>query len=218
MSAETKKQPDLKHAEAVSSPASLGQTVTPEITAADASKPKPASLGEDPVETPVVVLKPVEASEPVVSSPAVQTSAAAPEGSPVHVAPNLLDLVTGRTVTPEEQQAAKAQRDLNEIVHQMLIIGLVISTALMLTGLAFDLVLGREVPTAVPDFGDVFNRVIALRPSGFLALGLLVLIATPILRVIGSILAFLYERDWRFAGITCLVLGVVMVSLVLGKG
>ena len=70
----------------------------------------------------------------------------------------------------------------------------------------------------MPDFGDVFNRVFALRPSGFLALGLLMLIATPILRVIGSILVFLYERDWRYAGITCLVLAIVIVSLVLGKG
>jgi uncharacterized membrane protein len=70
----------------------------------------------------------------------------------------------------------------------------------------------------VPDIGDVVNRVIALRPSGFLALGLLVLIATPILRVIGSIGAFVYERDWRFAGITTLVLGVLILSLVLGRG
>lgn len=100
----------------------------------------------------------------------------------------------------------------------MLVIGLILSTALMLVGLALDLTLGREVPTAVPDFGDIFNRVIALRPSGFLALGLLVLIATPILRVVGSIFAFLYERDWRYTGITLLVLGIVMVSLVMGKG
>ena len=62
-----------------------------------------------------------------------------------------------------------------------------------------------------------FVRVVSLRPSGFLALGLLVLIATPILRVVGSILAFIYERDWRFAGITFLVLIIVMVSLVLGE-
>jgi uncharacterized membrane protein len=51
-----------------------------------------------------------------------------------------------------------------------------------------------------------------------LALGLLVLIATPILRVVGSILAFLYERDWRYAGVTTVVLIVVLISLLLGKG
>ena len=92
-----------------------------------------------------------------------------------------------------------------------------ISTTLLLTGLGLDLVLGREVPTIIPGFMDVFVRVGALRPSGFLALGLLVLIATPVLRVISSIIMFIYERDWRYAGITFLVFMVVVVSVILGK-
>lgn len=164
---------------------------------------------------PVVVLKPEVTAE---QAKGKTDSASVIHRPQVHVASNLLDLVTGRLATPATQQVAKEQRDLNEIVHQMLVIGLILSTTLMLVGLALDLALGREVPTAVPDFGDIFNRVIALRPSGFLALGLLVLIGTPILRVVGSIFAFLYERDWRFAGITLLVLGIVMVSLILEKG
>ena len=102
-------------------------------------------------------------------------------------------------------------------VAPALIIGLAISTILMLIGIGLDIALQRDIPTAVPDFRDVFARVAALRPSGFLALGLLVLIATPVLRVIGSIFAFIYERDWRYAGITFLVLVVVLVSLVLGE-
>lgn len=57
-----------------------------------------------------------------------------------------------------------------------------------------------------------------LRPSGFLAAGLLVLIATPILRVAGSIFAFLHERDFLYAGITAFVLLIVLASLLLGKG
>jgi uncharacterized membrane protein len=63
----------------------------------------------------------------------------------------------------------------------------------------------------------VIERVIQLRPSGVLALGLLVLIATPILRVIGSVIAFLYEGDWRYAGITFLVLCIVILSVIFGK-
>ena len=137
----------------------------------------------------------------------------------VHVAPNLRDLVIAAPLaTPQETQVAQERRDLNAVVHGVLIIGLIISTALMLAGVGLELFSQRDLPTAVPDIGDVINRVLALRPSGFLALGLLVLIATPILRVIGSIGAFVYERDWRFAGITTLVLGVLIVSLVLGRG
>lgn len=216
MSAEVKKQPEVKAGEA--EPPS-GQDTAQEVTTAEASPSRPTSPEMGQVEAPVVVLKPKEASEAVTSAPGARASATTlPDQAQVHVAPNLLDLVTGRAVTTAEQQAVKEQRDLNEVVHHMLVIGLVISTALMLIGLALDLVLGREVPTVVPDFADVFNRVIALRPSGFLALGLLGLIATPILRVVGSIFTFLYERDWRYAGITFLVLGVVTISLILGKG
>jgi uncharacterized membrane protein len=216
MSTEVEKQPELEGDEATRP---SEQAVAQEAAAAEASPSRPAAPERGKLAAPVVVLKPTETSEPVIASPGVQTPAAgSPEQTQVHVAPNLLDLVTGRSVTPAEQQAAKEQRDLNQVVHQMLVVGLAISTALMLMGVALDLVLRRDPPTSVPGFGDVFNRVVALRPSGFLDLGLLMLIATPILRVIGSIIAFLYERDWRYVAITCLVLGIVMLSLVLGSG
>jgi uncharacterized membrane protein len=127
-------------------------------------------------------------------------------------------VIAAPLATPQEIQIAQERRNLNAVVHGVLIIGLIISTALMLVGVGLALFSQRDLPTAVPEIGDVINRVLALRPSGFLALGLLVLIATPILRVIGSIGAFVYERDWRFAGVTTLVLGVLIVSLVLGRG
>jgi uncharacterized membrane protein len=43
--------------------------------------------------------------------------------------------------------------------------------------------------------------------------GLLVLIATPVARVALSIAAFTLERDWIYVGITGLVLGILMYSL-----
>lgn len=140
------------------------------------------------------------------------------EQSEVSVAPNLTDLVAGKLETIEDRQAFIRRRNLNEVVHGVLLFGLAISTTLMLIGLGLDLVRHHEMPTAVPSFEDVFRRVIEVRASGFLALGLLALIATPILRVIGSIFAFLYERDWRYAAITFLVLVVVGLSVLLGQG
>lgn len=172
----------------------------------------------DNATAPVVVSSSAIARAPLVSS-STQSSGLTQRGrAQVHVAPNLRDLVTAPSLTPKAVQAAKEQRDLNEIVHTVLIAGLVVSTALMLIGIGLDLAYRREIPTAVPSFDDVFGRVIALRPSGFLALGLLVLVATPILRVVGSIGAFIYERDWRYAAVTGLVLGVLVTSLLLGKG
>jgi uncharacterized membrane protein len=48
--------------------------------------------------------------------------------------------------------------------------------------------------------------------------GLLLLIATPVLRVAVSILAFVYQRDRVFVVITSVVLALLLTSFVLGRG
>jgi uncharacterized membrane protein len=132
----------------------------------------------------------------------------------VHVAPN----IARQVLTPEPEPGEPARGDLDAVVHRVLIVGLALSSALMLAGVGLELARGTALPEAVAGLGQVLPRVLSLRPSGFLTLGLLVLIATPILRVVGSVVAFIYEHDWRFAGITTLVLLVMVVSIVLGKG
>jgi uncharacterized protein len=52
-----------------------------------------------------------------------------------------------------------------------------------------------------------------LRPQAVIALGLLLLIATPVIRVAVSIIAFLAEHDWRFVVITLLVLLILLFSI-----
>jgi uncharacterized membrane protein len=186
-------------------------------TAAAQRSGTPAQVRADTQRSAVVVV-PVPSCT-AASHPPNAAGASAPGQRGVHVASNLRELVVAAPLaTPQESRFAQERRDLTAVVHGVLIIGLITSTALMLLGVGLALFAQRELPTAVPDIGDVLNRVHALRPSGLLALGLLVLIATPILRVVGSIGAFVYERDWRFAGITTLVLGVLIVSLVLGRG
>ena len=49
--------------------------------------------------------------------------------------------------------------------------------------------------------------------SGMIQLGLLLLIATPVARVAFSIFGFAAERDWLYAGFTCLVLAILIFSL-----
>jgi uncharacterized membrane protein len=175
----------------------------------------PPEESETATET-VAVPAPDEARAPIAPTEA-PTEAARQRRARVHVADNLMDLVSV-SAEPEEASARKQQHDLNHVMHQVLVIGLAISTALMVIGIVLDLFLQREIPQTVPNVRDVFQRVLAVRPSGFLALGLLVLIATPILRVIGSIGAFVYEREWRYAAITIFVLAVMTISILLGHG
>ena len=65
-------------------------------------------------------------------------------------------------------------------------------------------------------FGIVQN-IRALNSYGIIQLGLLVLIATPIIRVIFSVVAFALERDVLYVVATLIVLAVLLYSL-LGKG
>ena len=54
------------------------------------------------------------------------------------------------------------------------------------------------------------------RGQAMVIVGLILLIATPVLRVAVSIFAFIYERDRRYVLITTLVLLLLLVSFLLG--
>jgi uncharacterized membrane protein len=55
-----------------------------------------------------------------------------------------------------------------------------------------------------------------LRADGIVQLGLLLLIATPIARVVFSVIGFVKERDWLYVGITAAVLALLTYSLLSG--
>lgn len=62
-------------------------------------------------------------------------------------------------------------------------------------------------------FGQVWAGLLTLSPQAVIALGLLLLIATPVMRVAVSIVAFAVERDWRYVIITCIVLIILLFSI-----
>lgn len=63
----------------------------------------------------------------------------------------------------------------------------------------------------------VWSELCSLRGRAVMTLGLLVLIATPVLRVIASVVLFALQRDWRYVGITSTVLAVLLTAFLLGK-
>jgi uncharacterized membrane protein len=64
---------------------------------------------------------------------------------------------------------------------------------------------------------DVAQGLGAYRGQAVIALGLMVLIATPILRVAASIIAFAVERDLTYVLITSAVLAILLASFLLGR-
>ena len=66
--------------------------------------------------------------------------------------------------------------------------------------------------------GGILREATTFHGRGLIQLGLLVLIATPVARVLFSVIAFLYERDWTYVAITVIVLGLLCYSLFGGGG
>lgn len=68
----------------------------------------------------------------------------------------------------------------------------------------------HTIPTVMAGVAD-------LRGQAIVALGLLVLIATPVLRVAVSIATFAYQRDRTFVAVTTAVLFLLLLSFALGR-
>jgi len=67
------------------------------------------------------------------------------------------------------------------------------------------------------ELGGIVHGVIALEPLYLIQLGLLLLIATPIVRVLVCAIGFAGERDWAYAFISTVVLVLLLFS-VIGSG
>lgn len=68
------------------------------------------------------------------------------------------------------------------------------------------------------DLSDVLGDVLSARGQAFVMAGLLVLMATPVMRVALSLLVFGRQRDRAFVTVTSVVLALLLWSFVLGAG
>ncbi len=74
----------------------------------------------------------------------------------------------------------------------------------------------RGVPGCTLGNMDIIRGVLGLRGQCIIMLGLLLLIATPVARVLFSAVAFALERDRTYVVITLVVLALLLVSLLSG--
>jgi len=72
-------------------------------------------------------------------------------------------------------------------------------------------------PADLRNISGIISDTLALRPRGIIQFGLLMLIATPIVRVAFAMAAFALQRDRVYVIVTLIVLGVLLYSL-LGGG
>ena len=105
------------------------------------------------------------------------------------------------------------------LVSDILRVGVLLSAALILLGLAMMVVTGdTSCPNGSMDPAWLINGDPFFSPSHILFLGFLVLITTPVLRIAASIYVYVNIHDNAFTTITTIVLFVLVVSFTLGIG
>jgi uncharacterized protein len=103
------------------------------------------------------------------------------------------------------------------MVGRVLAVGIAAAVALMLSGLVLSFARGEGVPPHVVPLAELASGLTALDPAAWLSAGLLVLVATPFVRVGGCVVAFAVERDRRYVLVTAVVLSVMCLGVVLGR-
>lgn len=111
-------------------------------------------------------------------------------------------------------------QDLERIIGQLLRYGVLLSSLVVLTGgICYLIRHGGQHP----QFGTFRGEPDKMRSPGpmlkaighgegrpLIALGLLLLILTPIARIVFSIFGYLLEKDWLYVAITVFVLAVIL--------
>ncbi len=116
---------------------------------------------------------------------------------------------------------------LDKMVGMVLRAGVLLAAALVLIGgIAFVASQHGAAPdhrkfhaelTPLASIHGVLGGAMALNPLYIIQLGLLVLIATPVVRVITCTAGFALERDWTYAIVSGIVLAFLIASIV-GSG
>ncbi len=127
------------------------------------------------------------------------------------------------TATDTERDALVRQAEL--VISNVLRGGVLLSAAIILVGVVMFYaryyatngrgVVNRPFPHTLATVGQGLAHA---DPLAVVALGLLLLLLTPVMRVAVSIVAFMLERDWRYVVITTIVLIILIVSFLLGRG
>ncbi|MEO7214848.1 DUF1634 domain-containing protein [Mucilaginibacter sp.] len=118
------------------------------------------------------------------------------------------------------------EKDMQSIIGWILRAGVFISmTVVFLGGILYIYRHGNEVPDyhtfkGVPDFvhnaSGIINGIFTFRGRAIIQAGIILLIATPVVRIIFSAIGFVLEKDYLYVGITLVVLLIIFSSMLSG--
>lgn len=125
--------------------------------------------------------------------------------------------------------ASPDQSPMEHVLARLMALGVYLSAATILAGLAWSWVLrlvghprpevdlSRADPHAVPHtLPQLVQGIQSGDPAALMALGILLLILTPTLRVLTSLVLFLKQKDWLYTGICAFVLAMLVIGMAMG--
>jgi len=126
-------------------------------------------------------------------------------------------------MSQQSQHPGPSEERVEQVMGNLLRIGVMASAlVVLLGGLLYLMHDGRQPaqfqaqPQELRSLAGIVRQAAVLDPLGLIMLGLLLLIATPVARVIFSVAAFVLQRDYLYVLFTILVLVVLLYSLFSG--
>lgn len=123
-------------------------------------------------------------------------------------------------MTNKDKQATKKEMEqIETTIGKILRYGVLISSIVMIIGLFLYILIGSTGYATnfhYSSINDLLNGLIHLKPYAVMMLGLLLLILTPVLRVVVSIYSFYKEKDYLYVYITVFVLIILIISFIIG--
>ncbi|MEG2338298.1 MAG: DUF1634 domain-containing protein [Clostridium sp.] len=107
--------------------------------------------------------------------------------------------------------------NVESIIIRVLRVGVVISSLIIILGISLLFITGNsDFNTDNISFSMVFTSAANLHPSYIIMIGLLVLILTPVFRIIASLIMFYNQKDRTYVCITIIVLIILSISFLIG--
>ena len=104
-----------------------------------------------------------------------------------------------------------ASERMNRTMYLVLITGMVLSFTIMIIGLAMYAMTPTEGTTLPLD--KILDGIGQGNPIAIIDLGIVILIATPLVRIIAASITFGMEKDYRFVGISLFVLAMIVLAV-----
>lgn len=107
-------------------------------------------------------------------------------------------------------------------VYRVLLGGMIVSSVLFAVGIGVALAHPGFFPLTTKWVREhyhaswILHGIVSLNPMALMLAATVLLILTPVARVVTSIYAFAVDRDWKYVVITSLVLLIIVMSAVAG--